>query len=503
MTLFRRAKTRRFVSGILLLLIVDVIWVASAGLTEHIYNGDYTDSYPKPMFTTYFKTVLFTIYLVAFIFWKPWQQACCGDCSCHQLINVLGEEESPLLQDEEQNASSSSLPVNRGEDEKTKDTLPSCPGNKDDKVIPISPDTMALCSLSEPQFEPIKEISDYEPSRKQGTTTPVCHSDGCENCHKVKFCRTVEVRHLPEESSYPDTNDSCSDPSIPLTVRQTALLALLFGVVWFFANYLYQRAFTTSSVAMVNTLSSVSGVFVLLLSAIPICSSSSSDRFTLTKFVVVMISLGGATAIGVSKSQDHSHSHEHVLEGVLCSIGGAVLYACYLVLLKKKASNEDRLEIPMFFGFVGLCDGVVLLPFVALWHITGIETFELPPNNEVWTLLLINGFVGTVLSELLWLWGCFLTTPLVGTLSLSLVTPLSILYSILIQHVSFSWLFFVGAAAILLSFILVTFLEQYGSWDPIWNITKKILILLCCNQIDDDNEDNNVSDDNRYIISQK
>ena len=30
--------------------------------------------------------------------------------------------------------------------------------------------------------------------------------------------------------------------------------------------------------------------------------------------------------------------------------------------------------------------------------------FQLPPQPEVWTLLLVNGFIGTVLSELLWLW---------------------------------------------------------------------------------------------------
>jgi len=37
-----------------------------------------------------------------------------------------------------------------------------------------------------------------------------------------------------------------------------------------------------------------------------------------------MHSLGGAAAIGVSKSQDHSNS-DQVLEGVLCSLGGAFL----------------------------------------------------------------------------------------------------------------------------------------------------------------------------------
>ena len=54
-------------------------------------------------------------------------------------------------------------------------------------------------------------------------------------------------------------------------------------------------------------------------------------------------------------------------------------------------------------GFVGLFDAVLLLPLVVIWHFTGIEPFEFPSNN-VWTLLLVNGFIGTVLSELFWLW---------------------------------------------------------------------------------------------------
>ena len=79
-------------------------------------------------------------------------------------------------------------------------------------------------------------------------------------------------------------------------------------------------------------------------------------------------------------------------------------YACYLVFFSKAVPNHDCLEIPMFFGFVGLVDALLLLPLLAFWHYTGIEEFELPPTSNIWTLLLINGFIGTVLSELLWLW---------------------------------------------------------------------------------------------------
>ena len=54
-------------------------------------------------------------------------------------------------------------------------------------------------------------------------------------------------------------------------------------------------------------------------------------------------------------------------------------------------------------GFVGLFDAVLLLPLLIIWDLTGIELFEVP-SNSVWTLLLVNGFIGTVLSELFWLW---------------------------------------------------------------------------------------------------
>ena len=58
----------------------------------------------------------------------------------------------------------------------------------------------------------------------------------------------------------------------------------------------------------------------------------------------------------------------------------------------------------LLLGFVGVTVLLVITPLVAFWDFIKWEEFELPPNNMIWTLLLINGFIGTVLSELLWLW---------------------------------------------------------------------------------------------------
>lgn len=56
-----------------------------------------------------------------------------------------------------------------------------------------------------------------------------------------------------------------------------------------------------------------------------------------------------------------------------------------------------------FVGFVGLFNLLFLWPLFFLLHYSHWELFEWP-NKHQWTFLLINGLVGTVLSEVLWLW---------------------------------------------------------------------------------------------------
>lgn len=110
-----------------------------------------------------------------------------------------------------------------------------------------------------------------------------------------------------------------------------------------------------------------------------------------------------------------------------------MLYAVYIVMIKRRVDREDKLDIPMFFGmemlvvyfcqclhpvcrqrrlsgsllclsgFVGLFNLLLLWPGFLLLHYTGFEAFELP-SQLVWTYILINGLIGTVLSEFLWLW---------------------------------------------------------------------------------------------------
>ena len=58
---------------------------------------------------------------------------------------------------------------------------------------------------------------------------------------------------------------------------------------WFFANYLYALGLDLATVAAVNTISAISGVFVMVLAAIPILNVTEGDKFTLSRLVVTLL----------------------------------------------------------------------------------------------------------------------------------------------------------------------------------------------------------------------
>lgn len=56
-----------------MLLIVDVIWVASSEVTEYLFNDRHFD---KPYFSTYLKLSLFVLYLTGFVVCRSWWYQC-------------------------------------------------------------------------------------------------------------------------------------------------------------------------------------------------------------------------------------------------------------------------------------------------------------------------------------------------------------------------------------------------------------------------------------------
>ena len=87
----------------------------------------------------------------------------------------------------------------------------------------------------------------------------------------------------------------------------------------------------------------------------------------------------------------------------MLALVSAFFYAVYIVFLRKIVDHEDKMDIPMFFGFVGLFNLILLWPLFFILHYGQWEEFEWPSPHQ-WIFLIINGLIGTVLSEVLWLW---------------------------------------------------------------------------------------------------
>ena len=49
-----------------------------------------------------------------------------------------------------------------------------------------------------------------------------------------------------------------------------------------------------------------------------------------------------------------SEFEDNVPAGALWALSGSIVYAIYLVALRRKIDHEDKLDIPMFFGKLSL-----------------------------------------------------------------------------------------------------------------------------------------------------
>ena len=58
--------------------------------------------------------------------------------------------------------------------------------------------------------------------------------------------------------------------------------------------------------------------------------------------------------------------------------------------MKRKIGDESRIEMLLFFGFVGALNTMILWPGFFFLHLTGIESFELPPTKRVWLIIIVR-----------------------------------------------------------------------------------------------------------------
>lgn len=136
------------------------------------------------------------------------------------------------------------------------------------------------------------------------------------------------------------------------------------------------------------------GIWTLLLGAL-----IKVERFSFNKLLGVLASLIGVVLIssvdlsGDSDKNRGSFPHKSLVQiaiGDGLALSSAILYGLYSISLKKRIGNGDRVNMFLFFGFIGAWSVVLLWPGFFVLHLTGAETFQLPPTKLIWTIVLVS-----------------------------------------------------------------------------------------------------------------
>ena len=245
-----------------------------------------------------------------------------------------------------------------------------------------------------------------------------------------------------------------------LDVRETAWLSFEFCLLWFLANYFIAACLEYTTVASSTILASTSSIWTLIFGAL-----LNVEKFTMKKLVGTLASLAGIiliSSVDITSNNDKNRgdfphkSHKELAIGDALAFGSALLYGVYTTVMKKRIDDEARVDMPLFFGFVGLFNLVTLLPGFFIVHFAGIETFQLPPTRRITTIVLVNSATSLV-SDFCWAYSMLLTSPLVVTVGLSLTIPLSLLGQMIVNSQSSSAMYWIGAVIVFFSFVFINY----------------------------------------------
>nr|OQO17985.1 hypothetical protein B0A51_12027 [Rachicladosporium sp. CCFEE 5018] len=287
-----------------------------------------------------------------------------------------------------------------------------------------------------------------------------------EDDEDMSTSQTLLLGSEPSESFSIDSIDRAksaqvtSKPSPQLSLHETSRLALEFCLLWFAANYFVSACLSYTTVASSTILTSTSSVFTLLFGAL-----FRVEIFTSRKCLAVFASLAGIALISSIDFSGENNDADHrgdfpkkapweIALGDGLALLSAVLYGLYAVFMKSRIRDESRVNMPLFFGLVGLFNVLLLWPGFFVLHFTGVEIFEMPPTRRVLGIIMANS-VASLVSDVAWAYAVLLTSPIVVTVGLSLTIPLSLVGQVVLNGQTTGALYWVGAVIVVLSFVFV------------------------------------------------
>ncbi|TPX34555.1 hypothetical protein SmJEL517_g02796 [Synchytrium microbalum] len=236
----------------------------------------------------------------------------------------------------------------------------------------------------------------------------------------------------------------------PMGIWQTARISVMFSLLWFAANLTQAASLKFTEVGTSTVCSSTSGLFTYLIG---LAFRIPGEHFSGLRSLGVLSSLFGVALVSLADTPFGEIPEQDEIIGDSLALFGAFAYAVYSILLKR-AGSKNKIDPFFFFGFVGLFSIIIYSPVFIVLHVTQLEVFEWP-SPIILVYIVFNSFLGTFLSDYVWMQAVLVTSATEVTVGLTLTIPLASLGDIVIQGRELSLMYIGGAALCVLGFTAV------------------------------------------------
>jgi solute carrier family 35 protein F5 len=136
------------------------------------------------------------------------------------------------------------------------------------------------------------------------------------------------------------------------------------------------------NIRFISSILTFNQIFISFLGVLLVSLSDSSTE-------VVDVPSVSARAIAMFARDVAGHAPKPLL-GDMWALLSAVFYSFYVILFKVKVGSESRVNMQLFFGFVGIFNVLTCWPMGLILHFAGVERLELPVGGKEWAAVIVN-----------------------------------------------------------------------------------------------------------------